>query len=88
MATLTLTAKRQATFPAETCRELGLKPGDTLRLDADIVKGRQVWILQPRPERGRAWAGSLSRYGARKSDHTLQAIRASIAKGRANEGPK
>jgi bifunctional DNA-binding transcriptional regulator/antitoxin component of YhaV-PrlF toxin-antitoxin module len=88
MPTVTLTAKRQATFPAETCRELGLKPGDSVSLEAAIVDGSRVWVLHPRPARARAWAGSLSRYGAKKVDHSMRAIRASIANGRAREESK
>ena len=88
MPTLTITTKRQATFPAETCRELGLKPGDTVRLESAIIDGRQVWVLQPRPVRARTWAGALSRYGVKKTDHSMRAIRASIATGRAREDSK
>jgi bifunctional DNA-binding transcriptional regulator/antitoxin component of YhaV-PrlF toxin-antitoxin module len=88
MPTLTMTTKRQATFPAATCRELGIKPGDVVRLESAVIDGRQVWVLETRPVRARAWAGSLARYGAKKSDHRMVAIRSSIAKGRAREGSK
>ena len=81
MPTLTLTAKRQATFPVETCKALGLKPGDSVELEArDDASGR-VWVLRPRPARARRWVGSLAAYGGAVSDHSLQAVRASIAAG-------
>jgi len=36
-------AKRQATFPVETCQALGLKPGDLIELEAREEAGEQVW---------------------------------------------
>jgi bifunctional DNA-binding transcriptional regulator/antitoxin component of YhaV-PrlF toxin-antitoxin module len=77
--TLKLTAKRQATFPVETCQALGLKPGDLIELEAREEAGEQVWRLRPRPERSRRWVGSLARYGDGVSDHSLEAVRRSIA---------
>jgi bifunctional DNA-binding transcriptional regulator/antitoxin component of YhaV-PrlF toxin-antitoxin module len=82
MPTLTLTSKRQATFPRETCRELGLQPGDTVELEAREVEGGREWILRPQPARSRRWLGSLGRFAAGVNDHSLVAIRASIASGR------
>ena len=82
MPTLTLTAKRQATFPLETCQALGLRPGDTVELEArDEVAGK-VWVLRPRPSRSRRWVGSLAAFGGVATDHSLEAIRSSIAAGR------
>ena len=88
MPSITLTAKRQATFPAETCKDLGLKIGDTLQLDPMVIEGEQVWLLRPRPVRARAWAGSLAKYGTTKSDHSMDAIRQSIVVGRKSRDRK
>jgi len=79
---LTLTAKRQATLPLETCRTLGLQPGDTVELEARDEKAGRVWVLRPRPARPRGWVGSLAAFGAQANGHSLAAIRASIAAGR------
>lgn len=86
MPKLTLTSKRQATFPLETCNSLGLKPGDVVELEArDDADGR-IWVLRPRPARARPWVGCLEAFGATASDHSLEAVRASIAAGRKKEG--
>lgn len=82
MTTLTLTTKRQATFPKETCESLGLKPGDTIELEARTEGGTKVWVLRPRPVRTRAWVGCLGLHAREVSDHSLAAIRESIAAGR------
>lgn len=86
MPTMTLTAKRQATFPLETCQALGLKPGDVVELEARDETGGRVWVLRPRPARARRWIGRLGAYGGAVSDHSLEAVRASIAAGRKREG--
>ena len=85
MPTLTLTAKRQATFPLETCRSLGLRPGDTVELEARDEAAGRVWLLRPLPARPRGWVGSLATFGGRRTVHSLAAIRASIAAGRKQE---
>lgn len=82
MPTLTLTAKRQATFPVETCRLLGLQPGDTVELEARDEGAEKVWVLRPRPARARRWVGSLKGFGSKATDHSLESVRASIAAGR------
>lgn len=82
MPTLTLTTKRQATFPLETCQSLGLKPGDVVDLEArDGTSGRE-WVLRPRPARVRKWLGSLEDYGRKTDTHAMESVRASIAAGR------
>ena len=86
MTTLTLTAKRQATFPKKTCKSLGLKPGDIVELEARDEADGRVWVLRPRPARARRWIGSLGTYGGHSADHSLEAIRNSIATGRKKEG--
>jgi bifunctional DNA-binding transcriptional regulator/antitoxin component of YhaV-PrlF toxin-antitoxin module len=86
MTTLTLTVKRQATFPKKTCQSLGLKPGDVVELEARDEASGRVWVLRPRPVRARRWIGSLETYGRQAADHSLEAIRNSIATGRKKEG--
>ncbi|MEO6245082.1 MAG: AbrB/MazE/SpoVT family DNA-binding domain-containing protein [Opitutaceae bacterium] len=82
MPSLTLTAKRQATFPADTCEALGLKPGDTLELEPRDEADGRVWVLRPRPARARKWIGSLGGFAGSKVDHSMEAVRTSIARGR------
>jgi bifunctional DNA-binding transcriptional regulator/antitoxin component of YhaV-PrlF toxin-antitoxin module len=79
MPTLTLTSKRQATLPVETCRELGLRPGDQIELEARQEAGGRVWVLRRRESRTRKWAGCLAAYAARVEDHSMEAVRKSIA---------
>ena len=82
MPRLTLTSKRQATFPKETCESLGLKPGDVIELEARDEDGTKVWVLRPRPARERTWIGCLGPRAKPVADHSLAAVRASIAAGR------
>jgi bifunctional DNA-binding transcriptional regulator/antitoxin component of YhaV-PrlF toxin-antitoxin module len=86
MPTMTLTAKRQATLPLETCRSLGLQPGDVVELVArDGADGRE-WVLRPRPARVRKWLGRLEAHGRKTDAHSMESIRASIAAGRKRRG--
>lgn len=82
MTTLTLTSKRQATFPKETCESLGLKPGDVIELEPRDEGGRRIWVLRPQPARTRAWIGCLGSRAKQVTSHSLAAIRQSIAAGR------
>lgn len=82
MTTLTLTSKRQATFPKETCKALGLKPGDVIELEPRNEGRSKVWVLRPRPDRSREWVGCLATRARKVTDHSLEAIRESIAAGR------
>jgi bifunctional DNA-binding transcriptional regulator/antitoxin component of YhaV-PrlF toxin-antitoxin module len=82
MTTLTLTSKRQATFPKETCESLGLKPGDVIELESRDEKGVRVWVLRPRSTRQREWVGCLGAQARKVTSHSLAAIRESIAAGR------
>ena len=66
MTTIKLTAKRQATFPAEVCAALGVNPGDRIELKACTQKGGRVWVLKPIVSKERSWSGILSKY-ARKA---------------------
>lgn len=78
---LKLTSKRQATFPARVCEEMGLQPGDHLILEK--VTGTDGWLLRKdeSTEDPAPWFGSLRSY-ARGKATSMTAIRASIAKGR------
>ncbi|MHB8523982.1 MAG: AbrB/MazE/SpoVT family DNA-binding domain-containing protein [Limisphaerales bacterium] len=82
MTTLTLTSKRQATFPKETCESLGLKPGDVIELELRNEGGTKVWVLRPQAARTREWVGCLASRAKKVADHSLAAIRKSIAAGR------
>lgn len=82
MTTLTLTSKRQATFPKETCESLGLKPGDVIELELRNEGGAKVWVLRPQPVRIREWVGCLGSRAKKVTDHSLAAIRESIVAGR------
>lgn len=83
--TIKLTAKRQATFPRKLCEELGLEPGDEIELAQRREKGEVCWLLKKRKPAKRIWAGALKRYAAKADDHSLEAVRASVAEGRRGE---
>ena len=86
MPHLTLTSKRQATFPAETCDALGLKPGDVIDLESRIENGERHWLLRPRPARSRTWVGSLQHRTLPVKSHSMEAIRRSIGRARRTGG--
>jgi bifunctional DNA-binding transcriptional regulator/antitoxin component of YhaV-PrlF toxin-antitoxin module len=81
-ATVKLTSKRQATFPAELCEEMGLIPGDELELIPRAEGGERYWILQKRKSPDRPWFGSLKAYAGNVEDHSIEAMRESIRAGR------
>lgn len=86
MSRIKLTSKRQATFPARLCEELGVAPGDELEVTPASVAGEAVWVLKPAAKTAPSWAGSLKRFAANaRGDHAMKSIRESIAKGRAQE---
>lgn len=80
MTLVKITAKRQATLPKELCTELGVEPGDSLRVERRTVDGESFWVLLPKSDPW-AWAGGAKRYATGKS-HDLDAIRASVARAR------
>jgi bifunctional DNA-binding transcriptional regulator/antitoxin component of YhaV-PrlF toxin-antitoxin module len=82
MLTIKLTAKRQATFPAEVCEALGVKPGDRIELEARTQGKGRVWVLKPVTSKARPWFGVLGRY-ARKSARPWSRERDGDATGRA-----
>jgi len=84
MATIRLTAKRQATFPRRVCTELRLRPGDALALEEKVIAGERVWVLRRAPAadvRRAPWFGRLRRY-ARGKSAAMTAIRRSIERAR------
>lgn len=81
MASLTVTAKRQATLPAALCDELGIKPGDKIKAERRVVKGETVWVLRSRKPDW-SWFGSARKYGTGKS-HQWKNVQRSILRGRA-----
>lgn len=85
MPSVKITAKRQATFPLETCEALRIGPGDIVDVEPRIIDEEQVWILRPRRTPDRSWVGSLRDY-VRTQDHSMESIRRSIAEGRKKEG--
>lgn len=75
---VTMTAKRQATFPRELCDELGIGPGDKLEVDSAVIDGQKVVVLRPR-RIDYAWVGRL-RVRA-DLPHDMAAIRKSVGRG-------
>jgi bifunctional DNA-binding transcriptional regulator/antitoxin component of YhaV-PrlF toxin-antitoxin module len=76
---LRITAKRQATLPAALCKELGVRPGDTLELERRELEGEAVWVLRaPKPDW--SWLGAARKY-ARGKSHDWHEIETAIAKG-------
>jgi hypothetical protein len=43
-------------------------------------------VLRPRPARTRKWLGSLGDFGRGVTDHSMEAVRASIGVGRKRRG--
>ena len=81
MLKVKLSTKRQATFPRGVCESLGLEPGDEIVLEPKITNGEETWELRPVKARQRPWLHRLNRYATGKA-HSMERIRASIAKGR------
>lgn len=76
---ITLTSKRQATFPKAVCEELHLAPGDEIQLERRLLSGETVWVLRPNSVDW-SWIGSVKTPPA--VSHDIADIRASIARGR------
>ena len=83
MKTLKLTSKRQATFPAALCDELGVHPGDELQLERRILNGEAAWVIQAKKTPGMPWFGALRGYAAGKP-HDMQSIRVAVGCGVGN----
>lgn len=82
MPTLKLTSKRQATFPKETCEALRLNPGDVINLEQRDENGETIWILRPKATPQRRWLRQFASHAKKVSDHSMDAVRKSIAEGR------
>lgn len=85
MPSVKITAKRQATFPLETCEALRIGPGDIVDVEPRMIDGERVWVLLPRPVPDRSWVGAL-KGRVQSEDHSMESIRRSIAVGRQKEG--
>jgi bifunctional DNA-binding transcriptional regulator/antitoxin component of YhaV-PrlF toxin-antitoxin module len=83
---LKLTAKRQATLPADTCDALGVEPGDLIALESRVENGERLWVLRPAPRPARSWVGCLRTDARPVRTHAMPAIRRSIAAARKKEG--
>jgi bifunctional DNA-binding transcriptional regulator/antitoxin component of YhaV-PrlF toxin-antitoxin module len=81
MLKVKLSSKRQAAFPRGVCESLGLELGDEIVLEPKITNGEESWELRPAKALQRPWLHRLNHYAAGK-DHSMEGIRASIAKGR------
>ncbi len=77
--TVKLTSKRQATFPAQLCRELGVAAGDDLILERKKIGDEISWLLRPEKKIESKWFGGLRKYAAGKT-HDMESIRRSIGK--------
>ncbi|MBN2449040.1 MAG: AbrB/MazE/SpoVT family DNA-binding domain-containing protein [Lentisphaeria bacterium] len=78
MRTIKVTAKRQATLPAEMCQDLDLHPGDRLALERRRIDGEPAWIVRP-VGKGKvaSWFRALRSFASGKS-HAMADIRRSI----------
>jgi len=79
MATIRITAKRQATLPAALCDELGVQPGDDIQTERRVVKGETVWVIRAR-KLDWSWVGAARPFIKRRS-HRWDNIERSIEKG-------
>lgn len=85
MPTISLTSKRQATFPARLCEDLNLKPGDLIEVEPAELSGERVWVLRRCRTPARPWLGCLGPM-TQVDEYSMAAIRASIATGRTTHG--
>jgi len=85
MIEIKLDSKRRVTFPKLLCTALGIVPGDILRLEKRVVKGKATFCLIPKTTDKRLeWFGVFREYAIGKS-HKMSDIRKSIARGVARE---
>lgn len=74
-----MTGKRQVTFPVSVCRELGVQPGGSIRLERCEVEGEVAWVLRNPLNTASDWFGTLRAY-AKGKPHDLSTIRRSIVR--------
>lgn len=77
--TVRITSKRQATFPAQLCKELGVGPGDDLLLERIKIGDGIAWTLKPKKNIHSGWFAGLHKYAVNKK-HDMESIRGSIGK--------
>ena len=77
--TVRLSSKRQATFPAQLCKELGVKAGDDLILERKNIGGSMAWVLKPKKNPAATWFTGLQNYATHK-ERDMESIRAAIGK--------
>ena len=78
-----MTSKRQATFPAQVCAALNLRPGSRIRLERGVVARKVVFFIRP-AEPDFSWIGCARKYAKGKS-HRWSDIKRSIGRGWAGE---
>jgi len=61
---------------------MGIEPGDEIELIPRIEDGRKLWLLKRRDTPERPWLGGLREYAKNCEDHSMEAVRESIRKGR------
>ena len=83
-ASIKMTSKRQVTFPAGVCKDLGVEPGDLIDLIPKTEDGERYWLLQKHQFPARPWVGILHRYARNAKDHSLEAIRETIREKRSS----
>lgn len=84
MATIRITAKRQATLPAALCDELGVQPGDDIQTERRVVRGETVWVLRAR-KLDWSWFGAAKRFIKKRRSHRWDEIRKNINQGWAED---
>jgi bifunctional DNA-binding transcriptional regulator/antitoxin component of YhaV-PrlF toxin-antitoxin module len=78
---ITLTSKRQATFPVKLCDEMGIGPGSKLVLGRHVIDGAPTWVIQNAAAGDMPWLGALKEFAADKSDD-MDDVRESIGRCR------
>ncbi|TQE95335.1 MAG: AbrB/MazE/SpoVT family DNA-binding domain-containing protein [Spiribacter salinus] len=78
MGTIKITAKRQATIPAEVCDELGIQPGDSVSLTPIIINDQRVWVMAPKTSAKVDWSWIGQAKVNETKSHDIEDIRASI----------
>jgi bifunctional DNA-binding transcriptional regulator/antitoxin component of YhaV-PrlF toxin-antitoxin module len=84
MATIRITAKRQATLPAALCDELGVQPGDDIQTERRVVKGETVWVLRAR-KLDWSWVGAAKRLIKKRRSHRWEDVEKTINRGWAED---
>jgi len=67
MSRITLDENGSAILPATLCKEMGLRPGDEIDVEARVIDGGRAWLLR-RSEPDFSWIGSLKNH-IKNHDH-------------------